>query len=237
MSDPRDSVTFRSLRFAGAVALIGVLVAGILIGGSWWLWEREKKLAITSKRDLGSATSRLDSIKRERDDLLGSEDTYKRLLARGAFAPESRIDFIETMAELKRRHRLVGLEYELGPQRTLKFATGITYGAAEIRGSRLLVKIKAFHDGDLVGFLDEFPRIHRGFFPIDRCVLKRLATTAGAPGSAPPANRDEEDAAAVAARPPAGSEPALEAECTLEWITLADKNTGNVAAGPTGAKS
>ena len=235
MSDPRDSVTYRSLRFAGAVALIGLLVAGILIGGSWWIWEREKKLAITSKRDLGSASSRLESIKRERDDLLGSEDTSKRLLARGAFIPESRIDFIETMAELKRRHRLVGLDYELGPQRTLKFATGASYGAAEIRGSRLLVKIKAFHDGDLVGFLDEFPRIQRGFFPIDRCILKRIATT-GAATAAPPPSRDEDDTAPLA-RPPAGSEPALEAECTLEWITLADKNAANMAAGPAGSKS
>jgi hypothetical protein len=232
MNDPRDSASYRAVRFAAGVATVGFLVAALMGAGSWWIWQREKKLAETSLRDLAAASNRLEAIKRERDDLMGSEETYRILQGRGVFLPESRMDFIETMETLKARHRLLGLDYELRAQRPLKFASGASYGAAEIRASRLIVKVRALHDQDFVSFIDEFPRIRRGFFPVDRCLLKRpdpgggarpAVSTAG-PRVAAPA---EESAPALAA--------GIEAECHLEWITLVDKGTQAAGAALSGS--
>ncbi|MBL8515023.1 MAG: hypothetical protein JNJ55_13610 [Betaproteobacteria bacterium] len=247
MSDARDSAAFRSLRFAGGVAIAALVVSLVMVGGSWWHWDREKKLANTSKRDLSAASTRLETIKRERDDLLGSEETYKRLVARGVFAPEMRMDFIETMADLKKRNGILALDYEVLPQRSLKFATGISYPSAEIRASRIRMKFKALHDADLVAFLDEFPRIGRGFFPIDRCVLKRPVTRSSGPEGplsgnltqaqiAPVRDAEEAQAAISVAKVHRFIDMALEADCSLEWITLVDKNPeiANTQVGPAG---
>ncbi|MBL8521165.1 MAG: hypothetical protein JNK75_10880 [Betaproteobacteria bacterium] len=238
MTDLRESASFRARRFAGIIALVALLVAGAIGGGSWWLWEREKKLAALSKRDFSNAAARLETIKRERDDLLGSEDTYRMLVARGVFAPEQRLDLIESLKELRARYRLQALEYEVAPQRALRFATGVSYGAADIRASRLTLKVRAASDADLIGFLDEFPRIRRGFFPLDQCAFKRENLRAGAtaaPGNPPPAGAAP--APAPGSRQPVPAEAdggAIEAECSGEWITLVEKNPAGVPAAPTG---
>jgi hypothetical protein len=201
---------FKALRFAGLVALSGLGVAVFLVSGSYLFWQSEKKSDVVSQRNLQELRNRLETLKRERADLDGSEETYKSLIARGAFAPERRLDLIEAMAELKKRHGLLGLEYEVAPQRPLKFASGASYAAVGIMASRIHIKIQAYHDGDLVAFLDEFPRIQRGFFPIDKCAIKRIAGVEGAPP--------------VAGAPQAIASASIEADCTLEWITLVDKS-------------
>lgn len=210
---------FKALRFAGLVALSGLGVAVFLVGGSYLFWQSEKKSDVVSQRNLQELRNRLETVKRERADLQGSEETYKSLVERGAFAPERRLDLIEALAELKKRHKLFALEYEVAPQRPLKFATGASYSAVGIMASRVHMKVQAYHDGDLVAFLDEFPRIQRGFFPIDKCSIKRVAgveqrvqATAGEAGQPAP------DAPAIVAS------AAIEADCTLEWITLVDKS-------------
>ena len=210
---------FKALRFAGLVALSGLGVAVFLVSGSYLFWQSEKKADVVSQRNLQELRNRLETVKRERADLQGSEETYKSLIARGAFAPERRLDLIEALAELKKRHKLLGLEYEVAPQRPLKFATGATYAAVGIMASRVHMKIQAYHDGDLVAFLDEFPRIQRGFFPIDNCSIKRVAAAelraqAAAGEAAQPASDTPSSAASAA----------IEADCTLEWITLVDKS-------------
>ena len=214
---------FKALRFAGLIALAGLGVAIFLVSGSYLFWQSEKKSESVSQRNLQDLRNRLESLKRERADLQGSEETYKSLIARGAFAPERRLDLIEALAELKKRHQLLALEYEIAPQRPLKFATGANYPAVGIMSSRIHMKIQAYHDGDLVAFLDEFPRIQRGFFPIDRCAVKRVAGIEQRSAAVAPAASDVQAAPAAL---PATSSALVEADCTLEWITLVDKRKG-----------
>ncbi len=219
MTAKGQSGAFKALRFAGLIALAGLGVAIFLVSGSYLFWQSEKKSETVSQRNLQDIRNRLEGLKRERADLQGSEETYKSLIARGAFAPERRLDLIEALAELKKRHQLLELEYEIAPQRPLKFATGASYAAVGIMSSRIHLKIQAYHDGDLVAFLDEFPRIQRGFFPIDRCAIRRVAgleqrvIVAPAPG-----------ALATPAPLPSTTSALVEADCTLEWITLVDKS-------------
>ena len=213
------SGAFKALRFAVLVTLSGLGVAVFLVGGSYWYWQAEKKSDVVSQRNLQELRNRLETIKRERADLQGSEETYKSLIARGVFAPERRLDLIEAIAELKTRHKLLGLEYEVAPQRPLKFATGGSYSAVGILASRIHMKIQAYHDGDLVGFLDEFPRIQRGFFPIDRCSIRRAAALEQRVQATP-----EPAAPPAAGAPSIAISASIEADCTLEWITLVDKS-------------
>lgn len=215
MSSATRASGFKVLRFAVSVALAGLGVAIFLVGGSYLYWQAEKNSSVVSQRGLSEQRSRVEAIKRERDDLQGSEETYKALLARGAFAPEQRLDLVEALDQLRKRHRLLKLEYDIYPQRPLKFATGANYPAVDIMASRIRMKINAYHDRDLLNFLDEFPRIQRGFFPLDRCSIKRAVEEQ--PPS--PASDSETPALADANKPGAS----IEAECSLEWVTLKDK--------------
>ena len=204
---------FSALKFAYLVLLAGIGVAAFLVVGSYFYWQSEKKNEQQSQRSLQDLRARLSTAQRDRDDLRGSEETYKALVARGAFLPEERFDLIEALAALKNRHRLVSLGYEVAPQRPLRLNAGATYSGVNLFASRVKLKIRAFHDADLVAFLDEFPRLQRGFFPLDRCAVKLVTAQPTRTAIAPPN------------RPAAIISPAmsLEAECSLEWITLQSK--------------
>lgn len=233
---------FKSLRWVYGVTLAGIGVAAFLIAGSYLYWQSEKKNDLGTTQTLRELRARLEAARRERDDLRDSEQTYKALTLRGAFIPEDRLELIEALAELKLRHRLIGLDYEVAPQRVLKLAGGLALPAVDAMGSRVKMKIRAYHDGDLAAFLEDFPRMQRGFFPIDRCVIRRAAdferlTAQNLPGPAAGPATDAKNAR-VEAPNPATPKPAadgtplaalIEADCTLEWITLLDKRSPNTA--------
>lgn len=240
---------FGALRFGYLVFVAGLGVSATLATASYLYWQVEKKNNVQSQRTLGDVESRLANARRERDDLRNSEDTYKALTARGVFVTEQRLDLLEAMEALKIRHGIVNLEYEMSQQRPLKLATGGSgsggaLSAIDALGSRIKIKVGALHDGDMLAFMAEFPRMQRGLFPVDRCVFKRSADASGnlpllsplpplATTQSPPTqggnlrSNIDDDAINVsgAALSPAQRKPkvTIEAECSLEWITLLDK--------------
>lgn len=232
---------FGALKFAYLVLGAGIGVAIFLVSGSYLLWQAEKGSSLQAQRRLNDVQARLANAKQQREDLRNSEDTYKALVSRGVFVPESRLDLLDAMEVLKRRHYITALEYELGVQRPLRLAGGTTMSAVNAMGSRFRVKASAIHDGDMLAFLDEFARMQRGVFPAERCALTRnpraIAAAAAAAMSTPPVGSLTGGTAGDAAgdsRRGEGGAPALvsaiDADCSFEWITLVDKPAAPVAA-------
>jgi hypothetical protein len=222
---------FRALRLVAIVALVGLAVTVALVVGSYMYWQYEKSNDLKSVSAEADAQRRVANARREQSDLRDSAQTYQNLTARGMFVAEQRLDLIEAMNALKDRHKLMDLQYELQPQRPLKMANGGSYPAVDVLASRMKLKVRAYHDGDLVTFLNDFPRIQRGFFPLDRCVMTRTADAERVENSAAQTNQNagalaqaaRVAQAVAAAAPSTDSANAITAECTLEWITLQDK--------------
>jgi hypothetical protein len=182
--------------------LAATLIAGAgIVVGSLWLLEREKRGSLDSGRRLQEARARVDEARRERANLQDSSETFRTLVDRGLLQTERRLDLVELVNELRTAHRLYALDYEVGTQRPLKLGTGRAYGAVDVLASRVRIKARALHEGDLVGFIEGLTVSRQGFYPVDRCQMRRVDA-----GLAPDA-----------------LQPRIEAECTLEWITLKDK--------------
>ena len=229
---------FNALKFACLVLLSGLGVGAFIVVGSYLYWQTENKSDQQSQRALQDLRGRLNTAVRDREDLRGSEDTYKMLTARGVFIAEERFDLIEALATLKNRHRLVALSYDIAPQRPLRLGSGAAYTGVNLVASRIKLKIRAYHDADLIAFLDEFPRLQRGFFPFDRCAIKRNALPQGGvplENSATRANAPPPGATPATRLTPVDSTMMLEADCSFDWVTLQTKG-GNVAP-PTAASS
>ena len=231
---------FKALKFAYLLLFAGLAVSAFIVVGSYLYWQTEKKNDQQTQRDLQELRGRLNTAIRDRKDLRGSEDTYKSLAARGIFLNEERFDLIEALAALKNRHQLAALTYEVASQRPLRLASGAAYTGVNLFASRVKLKIRALHDADLVAFLDEFPRLQRGFFPLDRCAIKRnVLPPVVTPAPATPSEEEgiPPSATGTATRPTnsALTVAALEGECTLDWVTLQRKG-GDVGA-PTASAS
>lgn len=191
---------FKALRTSWALLAVALVLAAGIGFGSQWFVERVQRDNAASARKLQEARSRLDNARRERDNLAQSAEVFRTLVDRGMLQGERRLDMVERVAQLRERFRLHGLDYEIAPQRPLVLAGGRAYPSVEVLSSRVKLRIRALHEGDVLGFLEALTEATQGFYPIDRCAMRRIDT--GGTG---------------------GAQADLEAECSLEWITLKEK--------------
>jgi hypothetical protein len=186
------------------ILLAGSIACAVALGlGGKYYLEHEKRTRLTSSQRLDQARSRLETARRERDNLRESADIFRTLLDKGVLQGERRLDMVELINGLRTRHQLFALDYEIAPQRTLPLAGGRAYPAVDVLASRVKLRMRALHEGDVVGFLEGLADSRQGFFPVDRCTMRRLET-----------------------QTPDAVAPRVDAECAFEWITLKDKNAG-----------
>jgi hypothetical protein len=193
----------RELRNAWIVLGLSVACAVALgIGGKLYL-EHEKRTRLTSAQRLEQARARLEIARRERDNLRESADIFRTLVDRGILQGERRLDMVELINGLRAREHLFALDYEISPQRPLQLGAGRSYPAVDVLASRVKVRMRALHEGDVLGFVQGLGESRQGFFPLDRCTMRRIESAS-----------------------PDAIAPRVEAECAFEWITLRDKNAG-----------
>ncbi|QJR16396.1 hypothetical protein [Usitatibacter palustris] len=191
----------KRLRTSWIILALSIVVAAAMGASGHWFLEREKRDSTASGRKLQEARTRLEGVRRERENLIESAEVFRTLVDRGMLQSERRLEMIERVDELRIRHRMLNIEYEIAPQRPLPLAGGRSFASVDVLASRVKLKLQALHEGDLLGFLDDFTRSTQGFYPIDRCTLRRMGDVEGTDAS----------------------RPRVEGECTLEWITLKEK--------------
>jgi hypothetical protein len=172
--------------------------AGIIVGSKLYA-EKERRTSAESGQRLQEARARLDTARRERDNLVQSAEVFRTLVERGLLQGERRLDLVELVNSLRSKHQLAALDYEIAAQRPLQLAGGRGFGSIDVLASRVKLRARALHEGDVLGFIDDLTQTPQGFYPVDKCTLRRIEA------------------------PPESIQPRVESECTLEWITLREK--------------
>jgi hypothetical protein len=190
----------RALAVAWALLVLALIAGAGIVAGSRWYADKEKLDSANSSRRLQEARARLDGARRERDSLQESSDVFRTLVDHGMLQGERRLELVELVNALRVKYQLAALDYEIAPQRALQLAGGRVFNAVDVLASRVKLKARALHEGDLLGFIDALSRNPQGFYPVDHCSLTRLEAQA-----------------------PDSIQPRVEAQCTLEWITLKEK--------------
>jgi hypothetical protein len=197
---------WRTLGASWAV-LGAALATAVAMGlGSHWYLQREQRESSNYEHRVQEARSRLDSARRERDSLRESNEVFHTLVDRGLLQNERRLDLVELMAQLRARSQLFGLDYEIAPQRTLALGGNRVFPSVDVLASRVKIRLRALHEGDVLDFMAGLTASRQGFYPVDRCTLRRLEVA-----------------------DPEALQPRVEAECMLEWITLRDKAGGRAS--------
>ena len=203
MSTVFSSEGVRVLRTSWLLLAASIVAAATIVGGTHWYLAKEEGDGRMSNRRLQEARLRVENARRERESLEASAAKFRALMERGLLQPEKRLDLVELVNELRARHQLFTIDYEIAPQRPLALAGGTAYPGVELLASRVKLKTRALHEGDVIAFIESLEQSRKGFYPLDRCTLRRV--------EAPQDN---------------ALQPRIEAECSLEWITLKERRGG-----------
>ena len=191
----------RKLRGAALILAACIAISVVTVAASHWFLQKERRDARATAARLSEAQVRVARIRRERESLEQSSEVFQVLRER-LMRSESRLELVELMNGLRARHAILALDYEISPQRPLAVSGPGTYAAMDILASRVTLKLRAMHEGDALAFIDSLGESRQGFYPVDRCVMRRLEV----------ANPD-------------AVQPRVEADCTFEWITMKEKRS------------
>jgi len=146
---------------------------------------------------------KLKRVRSEEHEIREKAALFNALKARGVIGEEQRLEWVELLKEIRERHRLIELRYEIAPQQSLeKTPTGTLI----LYASTMKLQLSLLHEEDLTRLLDDLRRQARALVQIRRCDVSRIPRSGG-----------ENTLQGL-----------LQAECLIDWITLRepDKNKG-----------
>lgn len=190
----------RALATSWALLAAALVAGAAIVAGSHWYLERERRENVTAGQRMQEARTRVDSARRERENLQASAEVFRTLVDRGLLQSERRLDMVELVNSLRTRHQLFALDYEIGPQRILTLGGNRVFNSVDVLASRVKLRARALHEGDVLEFINELGTSRQGFYAVDRCTMRRIEVSESE-----------------------GLRPRVEADCALEWITLKEK--------------
>ncbi len=156
---------------------------------------------IIADREWSEAHRKLERTKSEKEDLQGYYHQYQNLVEQNVIGQERRLDWIETIEKIRNKLNIFSVKYKLEPQETLNFETVTTSNSFDLHRSNMTLDFSLLHEGQLLNFLDTLSKEAKGMYLLESCTLTR--------------NDLVRQLRFV---------PNLQAECTLGWITLNEKN-------------
>lgn len=164
---------------------------------------------LVARAELGDAQARLANIQQERKEIdnklrqVRSEENeirqkaavFNELQSRRILGEEQRLEWVELLEEIRARHRLPEMRYEIAPRQPLEKSPS---GQLALYASTMKLELKLLHEEDLTRLLDDLRREAPALIQPRRCDISRLARTAA-------------DGASTAS---------LQAGCLIDWITV-----------------
>lgn len=193
-SPPPAAISFRNLRGSLLLLTASALVAAASAAASWHFFqkaEQERQAALARQSEMRARLARVHDEEREIRQRI---ERYHEIGALGRTEAERRLEWVETLTQIREERRLPGLDYEIAPQRPLD-AKAPAAGGFDFLASPMKLEAQLLHEGELLGLLDDLQARVQALIGVRRCRIERLPA-----GAAQAAN--------------------LKAACELDWITL-----------------
>jgi hypothetical protein len=194
---------FIRIRWSLLFLVLALLVAAATTAVSRGLVSKaqvEQRQLTDQQRDV---RTRLGHAQEQEQELRKKIALYQQLLDQGIVGQEERLGWVEQIARIKTARRLLDIQYELSPQKSVNDAVlpgGPVAGDYEFMASTMRLQMSLLHEDDLLGFIADLRRSVHAHLLVRDCAVERLGP-AGAGG--------------ISAQ--------LKAICTIDWVTLREK--------------
>ena len=188
------------------MAFLTLILGAIAVSVSDEMLNGAQQSKTTADQEWSDAVRKLERTKNEQEDLQGYYHQYQNLVEQNIIGEEKRLDWIESIEKIRNRLNIFSVRYKLDPQETLDMVgTDLPGSSFDLRRSNMTLGLSLLHEGQLLNFIEALSKEAKGMYLLDSCVLTRNDLIRKLKFT-----------------------PNLEAECTLGWITLNEKNVDSI---------
>lgn len=198
-ADTGPAITLKSLGPSIALLLLSLLATAAIAGAILRYGQTAQLAHQQALARQAESRNRLARVQDDEREIRAKIVRYQELVGQGRTAPERRLDWVEALRRIKETRRLLGLDYEISPQRPLD-PKAVTTGGHDFLASPMQLEMPLLHENDLLGLLADLSAQTQALVSVRHCRIERLPRTPA------PAN------AAL-----------LRASCTIDWITLQER--------------
>ncbi|MDO8958594.1 MAG: hypothetical protein Q7U85_02550 [Rhodocyclaceae bacterium] len=196
--DRRSVINLAALRWSLALLALALLVAATVLAAADHFG---RQAASAHKQALARQAETRAKLARVHDDerkIRAKINTYQELVRQGRTVPEKRLEWVETLRQIKESRRLLDLNYEISPQRLLDEKMPTT-GGYIFHVSPMKLDLPLLHENDLLGLIKDLSAQVQALVSIKSCKIERSMTDPQHPTAT------------------------LKAHCEIDWITLEEK--------------
>jgi hypothetical protein len=146
------------------------------------------------------AHRQLNAAHEDKENMAIYATQYGNLLSRKIIGEELRLDWIESLEQLRKRNLVTSFTYNIAPQKTYSPQPPIANGNFDIRYSEMKLNFDLLHEGQLLNFFNALRLQDTGWYQLEGCTLQRNEST------------------------DAMTQSPLKAECIGGWVTLKNRN-------------
>ncbi|HSD60484.1 MAG TPA: hypothetical protein VLC55_06475 [Burkholderiales bacterium] len=190
-------------RLRGALLLLVVVASAgaAAVYASLNYVQAQRAATRAAEQQAADARKRVMFVRHEKEDLLRYYPKYQSLMERGVVGSDRRLDWVEAVEALGKRHGLFSLKYTMGAQKPLDAPAAAPARAGfDVSVSPMTLEVTALHEGQLLDFLDSLRQEIKGLGMLERCALARTGS-----------GRELRFA------------PQISATCTVGWVTLRER--------------
>jgi hypothetical protein len=187
------------LRVPAVVLLVAVVVAWVVVGYSQKDLDAAHQLMRARLAEAEEAKRRFHRSDEEKATILKYLPAYEQLQREGFVGPERRMDWLDALRAADRQAGLFGVNYEISAQEAYKGLEPGALIAKRMRHSTMQLRLVVTHEGDLLAFLSLLNARPGGMYSLRECAL-----------------------APIDQSPPGPRKANLQAQCRIEWLTVAD---------------
>jgi hypothetical protein len=189
---------FRKLRASAVLGVLMIAVGALALYFSFAAMQRAEQDRVSIAAQFAEADGKLKQVRNEESEVKQKSIVFNKLQERGIIGDEQRLDWVELLKEIRDKHRLIDLRYEIAPQRMLDGQLGNDF---VFFASSMKLELKLLHEEDLTRLLDDLRRQAKALIRVKSCRIERLPATGEQRG---------------------GGRANLLADCEIEWLTLRD---------------
>lgn len=185
-----------SIRLPALSFALALLTAALAVGASQWCLDARHADLARAQQLRAAAFAKLNQVEQEKAEIRTYRPLFTALRAQGWIGEENRLAWTEAIGQAQERLGLPSVSYEIDARQPLRLEAPMATGGYQLRASKMSLHLDLLHEMDLFNFLDQLKT--RGMFAIQDCTIRRNTLTPQGPGPA----------------------PRLNADCTLNWLTL-----------------